>query len=363
MRLTSILAALALVAGLAWWFVLRHEASEVAVVEAPAAEVPAEPASRAEAPVPVLVIASEAQRTAASLTLRGRTEASRRVQVPAQTTGQVISEPIRRGSEVKAGQLLCRLEPGTRAAQLAEAEAALAEAEAEAVASEQLKSKGYAAEVTYKARRAQLEAAQARRDQVEWDIRNLEIFAPFDGVLETDTAELGSLLSQGTYCATVIDLSEIKVTAFVSERDVDHLTTGREAKARLINGIERTGEITFLSRSADPETRTYAVEVTLPNPDGRLRDGMTAELTIALPTEIAHLIPQSALTLDDDGRLGVRIAEGDTARFRAITVLRDEPEGVWVTGLPDRTQVIVSGQEFVRDGRKIVPQVAADQKS
>ncbi len=93
------------------------------------------------------------------------------------------------------------------------------------------------------------------------------------------------------------------------------------------------------------------------NQDGRIRDGMTAELRIDLPAEVAHLIPQTALTLDDAGRLGVRLAAEGKARFVEIRIIRDEIDGVWVTGLPDRASVIVVGQEFVRDGRSIAPTV------
>jgi membrane fusion protein, multidrug efflux system len=305
------------------------------------------------APVPVMVLRSAAQETSARLVLRGRTLARRDVEVSAETTGRVISEPLRHGVVVEAGQVLCRLDPGVRAAELAEAEAALAEAEATSSAATQLQQRGYTAETAAKAERARLRAAQARLDSVRWDIERLEIMAPFSGVLESDTAELGALLVPGSVCAEVVDLSEVKIEAYASEQEVDTLRLGQPAEARLINGLTATGKVTFISRMADEETRTYEVEVTLPNPDGAIRAGMTAELTIPLPPQTAHLVPQSALTLDDDGRLGVRVAEEGVARFHPVTILRDAPEGVWVSGVPERADIIVVGQEFVRDGRRV----------
>ena len=353
MRITSVLATLLIAASLGYWFVLRHEVQEFApVASGDLAAVAAK--GLVEPPVPVLVMKSQAREIQAELTLRGRTEANRNVQVAAETTGRVISTPLRRGASVRQGQVLCRLEPGVRAAELSEAEAALAEARVEAEAATQLQSKGFAAQTTLKARQAQLQAAQARMDRVLWDIAQLEIRAPFDGVLESDTAELGALLSPGTYCANVIDLAQVKVSGFVAEQEVDLLRVGQPARVRLINGVEVEGTISFLSRVADPDTRTFAVEVTIDNPDGRLRDGMTAEMTIALPPLDAHLIPQTALTLDDDGRLGVRIDDGGTARFRAATILQDTVEGVWIAGLAPDVSIITVGQEFVRDGRKVL---------
>lgn len=362
MRIISLIFALLAVAGLYYWFGVRGHGIDVSADAGtptdPEIVAPLQTAGGAgnDRAVPVMVLPVRAQESAARLILRGRTKANRNVQVTAETQGQVISEPLRSGAEVKKGELLCRLNPGVRAAQLAEAEASLAEADVEATAATQLNQKGFAAETTLKARRARLQAAQARLDQVNWDIGRLEIKAPFDGVLETDTAEIGTFLTPGAYCANIIDLSQVKVSGFVGEQNVDLLQVGQTAVARLINGTEVRGEISFISRVSDEQTRTYAVEVTLDNPDGQIRDGMTAELEISLPSNSAHLIPQSALTLDDNGRMGVRIEVDGKTRFRPITILRDTAEGIWVNGLPDSADVIVIGQEFVRDGRSVVAQ-------
>ena len=359
MRLTSLILALLIAGALWYWFVLRHDGAEpvtaAAVVEDAQTNASA---GTAEAAVPVVVMVSEARQVSDGLIVRGRTKANRSVKIAAEVSGRVVTRALQAGTRVTQGQVLCRLNPGVRMAELAEAEAALIEAQAEAAAAKTLQQKGFTAETTLKARQARLQTAQAKLDRVRWDIQQLEIRAPFDGILESDTAEIGTLMSNGTHCATVIDLSRIKVTGFVAEQDIDQLSLGQPARARLINGIAADGQITFLSRMADQTTRTFAVDITIPNPDGRIRDGMTAELQIALPAKTAHLLPQSALTLDDAGRMGVRIADGDRARFVAITPLQDGPDGVWVAGLPAQADVIVIGQEFVRDGRRITPTVA-----
>lgn len=367
MRPIPLITALLVAGALLYWFELRHPSGDGAGTMAVAEATAAQPRPTAGEgpdgePVPVMVLQSKAQETSARLVLRGRTQARRQVEVAAETSGRVISEPLRHGEVVEVGQVLCRLDPGIRDAELAEAEAALAEADAEASAATQLQAKGFTAETAYRARQAQLRAAQARRDRVRWDIERLEITAPFGGVLESDTAELGALLIPGSVCADVVDLSEVKIEGYVSEQEVDQLRLGQQAEARLINGMTATGEVTFISRMADEETRTYEVEVTLPNPDRAIRAGMTAELMIALPPQTAHLVPQSALTLDDDGRLGVRVAEQGVARFHPVAILRDAPEGVWISGLPGEADIIVVGHEFVRGGRRVdATPVAPDQ--
>ena len=363
MRLIPLLTALMVAAGLYYWFELRHDpAGEPVPVQAASVvvEAPAEtPAEDRGAPVPVVVLPSEAQETSAEVVLRGRTQADRSVQVSAETTGRVVSEPIRRGAAVEEGQVLCELDPGTREAELAEVEAALEEADVAAAGAAQLAKKGYTAETELKQRQAQLRAAQARLDKVKADIAKLKIHAPFAGVLETDTAELGTLLSPGAICAEVVDLDPMKIEAFVSEQDVDRLSIGQPAQARLVNGEAVEGEISFVSRVADEGTRTFAVEVTVPNPEGKVRQGATAEIRVALPPQTAHFVPQTALTLDDDGRLGVRVAEDGVAVFYPVEVMRDEPGGMWIGGLPPRANVIVIGQEFVREGRSVAATTAS----
>jgi len=359
MRLTSLALTLLFAGALYYWFALRGPAEEIVAHSATATANISTTAKGAapNQPVPVMVIESEAEATVNQIVVRGRTVAARNVSVPAETAGLVISQPLRKGATVNEGDVLCRLDPGARHAQLLEAEARLAEARIEAEAATTLSQKGFAAETTRTARQASLEAAQASVDLVKLDISRLEITAPFDGILETDTAEIGSRLGPGDTCATVIDLSSVKVSGYVSEQEVDQIALNQTATARLINGRIIPGEIAFISRVSDPDTRTYEVEVTLPNEDNRIRDGMTAELSIDLPAVVAHHIPQTALTLDDAGRLGVRLAVDGKARFFEVRIIGDEVDGVWVSGLPQHASVIVVGQEFVRDGRAILPTV------
>ncbi|MGF1446815.1 MAG: efflux RND transporter periplasmic adaptor subunit [Pikeienuella sp.] len=360
MRWTSALLSLAVVAGLALYFApASEETSQPPAAEPTSLSATAEIAAQAPRPVPVRVLTVTAEETADRLLVPGRTAAFRRVHVPAETAGLVISEPMQRGRAVATGEVLCRLDPGSRPAQLAEAQARLEEARAEARAADSLSAKGFTSETTRIARQAELEAAQAAVDLMELDIARLEVKAPFAGLLETDTAELGTRLDIGAPCATLVDLTKLQATGFVAEQVIDRIAPGGPATVRLVNGETAAGHISFIARVADPDTRTYEVEITLENPGGRLRDGMTAELRIELSPERAHRIPQSALTLDDNGRLGVRLAEpgprGPVARFVPVMLLRDDPRGIWVRGLPETAQVIVVGQEFVRDARPIAP--------
>lgn len=346
----------------------------------------------------VVVQRSNAREVDSAVTLRGQTEADRVVELRAETSGLVISEPLRKGASVERGDLLCRLDPAAREATLQEARARLSEArarvpEAEARleearaqreeaeinynAAENLAGDGFSSQSRVAATRAALrsaeaavqsarsglesaragiEGARAAVASAEKEIERLRITAPFAGVLETDAAEIGSLLQPGALCATVLQLDPMTLVGFVSELQVARVASGAAATARTASGQEVSGEVSFLSRAADPTTRTFRVEVRVPNPDLALRDGETAEISVESDGEMAHLLPQSALTLDDSGTLGLRLVDDDqTVTFTPVTMLRDTPTGVWLTGLPDMAEVIVIGHEYVTDGVRVQP--------
>ena len=498
----------------------------------------AQPEAAAVKRVSVVVMTSRARMIEQAVLVRGRTEAARQVDVRAETSGAVISEPLRKGAFVAAGDLLCSIDPGTREVSLAEAEARLAEArarlpeaearlaeararlpesdaliiqagarvpEAEARSAEaragvpaaeaglaeararvpeaearlaeararvpeaearvaeaearvaeaeinlnaatSLARDGFASDTRVAAAQAaaqtaraglqsaksQLEGAkagvQAAKSQVQAasagivaamsqiegaragvqsansqiegasagvisaksqlegaragvqsaksgvesarsgiqsaeagvavakkEIERLTINAPFAGLMESDAAELGELLQPGGLCATIIQLDPIKLVGFIPEIDVDKVKLDARAGSTLASGREVMGKVTFLSRSADPTTRTFRVEVTVPNEDLAIRDGQTAEIYIQAEGQSAHLIPQSALTLDDNGQLGVRIVDArKKAGFLPVTVLRDTVQGIYVSGLGETADIIVVGQEFVTEGVDVAP--------
>jgi multidrug efflux system membrane fusion protein len=377
----------------------------------------------ADGRVQVVVRRSEAQLAENAVLLRGRTEALRMVNVASETSGRIISTPIRAGAFVDEGRVMCEIDPGTSQAALEEAQARLAEAEArvpeaqarvpeaaarlpeaqamlaqaraqltsaeiDGNAASRLAESGFgsdtraasaaagvagaeagvesamamvegaqagvqSAEAGVQSALAGVRAAQAAVTRAEDAILDLTIRAPFAGLLETDTAELGTLMQPGSICATIIQLDPIKLVGFVPEAQVDRIRVGATAGAQLATGATVQGEVTFLSRSADPQTRTFRVEITVGNTDLSIRDGQTADILIQTEGVMAHLLPASALTLSDEGQLGVRIVVDGVVEFHETQMIRDTARGVWLTGLPEQADVIVVGQEFVTAGVEV----------
>ncbi|MCV2889579.1 efflux RND transporter periplasmic adaptor subunit [Ruegeria aquimaris] len=402
MRLVPFLTAILVTVGLYLLVFERDELMAFAKAETttPATEETTSPPAGQPAPnaMRVVVLRSDASEIDSAVVLRGQTRAIRQVDVRSETTSTVLSEPKRKGAFVTAGDMLCELDPGTRPAQLAEAKARKAQAESsmpeaqarleeakarleEALinnnAAQKLAETGYAsetrristqaavssaeagiksAEAGLETSRASIEAATAAVAAAQREIDRLTIEAPFQGLLESDTAELGSLMQPGSLCATIIQLNPIKVVGYVPETAVNRVQVGALAGAELATGLQVQGRVTFLSRSADPNTRTFEVEITVDNPELLIRDGQTATIAISSDGAKAHRLPQSALTLNNDGKLGVRtVGPGNVVAFVPVEVVRDTPLGVWLTGLPETADVIVVGQDFVIEGVTVEP--------
>ena len=346
--------------------------------------------------ISVVVVESSAKTIDSAVVLRGETAAARLVEVRSETSGQVINEPLKKGATISQDQVLCRLDPGTRQASLSDAVAGLAEARARVPetqakldeakarlaeakinfnAANKLSEGGYASETRVASAEAAVRAAEAgiasatagfdsTRSKIQSaeasvaiankEIERISLTAPFDGILETDTAELGTLLQPGALCAKIIQLNPIKFVGFVAEIELDRIIKGSTATAKLINGQEIKGKVTFVSRSADQTTRTFRVEIEADNADLSISKGQTAEISIASDGTQAHLLPQSALTLDDSGALGVRtVDEQSKVLFFETELIRDTIKGVWLKGLPEKTSVIILGQEYVTDGVEV----------
>jgi len=321
--------------------------------ETTAATVLAAPIEPSTANVSVIVQRSQARELDRGVMVRGQTEAARRVEVRAETSGRVISEPLRRGALVSEGALLCEIDPGTRLASLSEKQARLTEAQLSATAATRLQEGGFRSETSAAGAMAALQAAEAAVKVAEAEIGKLTIRAPFAGLLEDDAAEMGSLLSVGGLCARVIALDPIKLVGFVAETEVDRIEQGALAGGRLSNGKTLIGNVTFLSRAADPNTRTFRVEVEVANSDLSVREGQTVEMLISAASAPAHLLPASALTLNNEGHLGLRLVQDGRAAFHRVELLRDSVDGVWLAGLPEIAEVIVVGQEYVTEGTQL----------
>ncbi len=352
-----------LVAVAAWMFFPRGTGSSTAdVSETPPREILALPegAPASESPDTILVRAARLspQTYVERVRVRGRTQAFRHVEVRAEEAGRIVSEPVPRGARVRAGDVLCEIAVDNRDAGLREAAARREQAQLEYEAALDLRRRDLQSDVAVAQMKAALESAAAAVHRAELALEKTRIVAPFDGVVERRVMELGDLLNVGTVCASVLDDTPMLLVGLVPEQDVGSIGAGARVRARLLSGDAVAGVVTHLARAADPASRSYRIEVTVDNADGAIREGITAELLVDAAETRAHLIPASALTLDDGGDIGVKLIDGDgRVHFRRVEIIGDNTgqinPGIWVSGLEGTVDLITVGQEIVFPGQVV----------
>ena len=254
----------------------------------------------------VTVVKSIAVQKSPFIKASGFTEADKFVQVRAEIGGRVVSVPVKQGDFVQKGDLMCQLYIAGREAYP-------------------------------------------------------KIVAPFSGYLETVNVDSGDYLNLGGICASLIDPDPMLLIADIAEKEIAQVTLGSITKAKLISGREIQGEVSFIATSADKNTRTFRVEISVANSDRTIRDGVSAEIFIKGNTLSAHRISPAILSLNEQGKLGIRVVNNkNEVEFQAIKIMEDTTDGLWVSGLPASVRIITLGQEYVFQGQVVeVKEVSA----
>lgn len=308
------------------------------------------------APTRVRVVVSEAAERQRIIKVRGKTVNKRTVAVKAELSGKIVNRPVERGMQVVKNDILCEISLEDRQVSLVEAQASVSQSRIEYQGALRLKQKGFNSQTAIAGAKARLATAHANLARRQLDLQKLQVRAPFAGVVEDVHQEIGDYVTPGSSCATIVDMDPILLVGRVSERDVVALSLTQTASGVLSNGDRVSGPLTFIGQTSDPATRTYPIEIQLPNPNYTLRSGITTEIDIPVENVMAQRVSPALFALDDEGAIGVRIIDANNVvEFHNIEILADAEEGVWVSGLPNLARIIVVGQELVTAGERVDP--------
>lgn len=289
------------------------------------------------------------------ITIRGRTKANAIVTVRSETAGVLEQRLVSKGQKVKAGDLVCVLDKGTREASFSEAKARLAQADTDYKSGLRLKKKGFTAKNRLTQLKANVDGAKANYAAAKLELSRINIKANASGIVQDPIAEVGDTLSLGSACITLIDIDPMLFTGQVPELLIGNFFIGMEASVKLVTGITTTGKVRYIAAAADASTRTYQIEIELADTPNA-REGMTAETKILLRGNKAFLVSPAWISLSDEGRVGVRTLDAnDIVHFTPIKIATQGKDGFWVTGLKENARIITLGQDYVKPGRKVEP--------
>ena len=189
------------------------------------------------------------------------------------------------------------------------------------------------------------------------ELNRTEVKSPFSGYIE-NIVKPGNFLERGQVCATIIQLNPIIFIAEVPEFKINKVRVGQSVLIELITGEEIEGQLSFVSKSASNLTKTFKIESEIENIDGKIRDGITAEMTIKTDEILAHKISPSILLLNDKGILGIKtVNDQNIVKFNKLDILEDSEDGLWVSGISNLSRIIIQGQGFVEDGQEVITEV------
>lgn len=297
---------------------------------------------------------------ARAIRLSGITQADKQVDLAARADGVIATLAMEKGGSVAAGTIVMELEGPEAVAQEKIAEIALAQKERDLEVAEKLFEGGSTTESALTNARSDRDAAAAELARAQAAADRLRLKVPFSGIVDSLSVELGEWVQTGTPVATILSLDPILVKAEVSEVDLAAVVVGSTAKVKLVNGAEMDGTVRLVAREASAQTRTFPVEIALPNPDLALSSGMTAEVSLYAAPVRAVVVPRSVITLSDTGELGLRVVGKDNvAQFAVVQIIDDTPDGLVVTGVPEGVRIVTAGQDLVRDGDtvEVAPEV------
>jgi multidrug efflux system membrane fusion protein len=345
----SILLAIAVVVSLGLWMVSGSDTTANETVKV-------DDAKEQKKLMKVSVLASKISSVQKFVTVQGQVEAKRTVDVKVEVDGRVSKLPVDEGQRIEKGQSLVVLSADYRLKQLSQAKAVLRQRNSDYAASRKLKKRGLLAENRLIADQAAVQTARAQLAIIQHEVNSAQVLSPFAGVLNERSVEMGDYLQKGNSIGILVDDTELKVTGQVPQQNVADLQLNEAVEISLSNGTTLFGNLSFISRVADSNTRSYRVEVTLPNPDLKRLIGLTASLKLPLGITQGHLLPNSVLGLDSQGDLEVKLLDASNkVKTAKVTIIRTAKSGFWLAGLADNITVITQGKDFVSENQQVEP--------
>mgnify|MGYP000592357252 FL=1 len=292
-----------------------------------------------------------------TLKFSGFSEASRIVIIKSQVEGKVSSKTFEKGKFYKAGSQLVLVDPEDKIAKLKEMEALLNQRKKEYEVAEKLFEKGFRSEVKLSESRTNFENALALFEKSQVELNNTKILTPFDSTIEDSYVELGDYVKKGDNIAKIVDLDPIFIKINVTENEIGNLRLNQKTLIK-VSDKSYKGHINYISKTSDPLTRNFKVEIQINNANKKIISGLSSEVIISLSEEDAYLIPSSLISLDNQGKIGVKVVKEKKVSFLTVDIISDTGNGYWINSNSNKNledyMLITQGHEYVTEGENVL---------
>jgi membrane fusion protein, multidrug efflux system len=286
----------------------------------------------------------------------GVLEALRDAYISPEMNGQIEQINVERGSRVKKGELILKLNTDVTEKSMQEVETSLELAKRIFIKQEELWGQNIGSELQYLEAKNGMETLQARLATLQQQLEMAYVTAPFNGIIDDIMVKEGELASVGIPLVHLVNLSNMRVSANVSEAYLSSVSHGDLVELRfpaypeivIKAGVTRLGEV------IDPQTRTFTLEVELKNPGEKLKPNMLTSVRIQdFNNDNALVVPSYILRQDFNGTFLFRVVEEDEVfQAKKVYVKRGitvQDQTMITEGLSAGDQVITKGFNLVSD--------------
>ena len=297
---------------------------------------------------------SEATLQSRDIVTQGQVTPWQKVTLTARVGGRVERILVEQGQKVTAQTPLVKLSSEGRPERLEQAKALVKLRESELKSAKALEKSQFAPETELRQKESALALAKSELVNAELENQYTKAVAPFDGIADRRHVEPGQWVSPGDPLFEVVQIDTLRVTAYIPQQQVANVEIGQSVKLQLLDGRELSGEVSFVSFSANEQTRSYYIEVTADNPKRLRVAGASVTLRIQLLDVNAHQITPALLSLSEHGKLGVYGVDAQqTVVLYPVDVIAIDNNAAILSGLPDRFRLITLGAGFVKLGSKV----------
>lgn len=306
---------------------------------------------------------SNAQDYDTKVTYQGYLESWQSVVLRAQLNASVEKILKPQGSQVAKGDVLIEFSDDARTSQYNQAKAYLNLKKEELKGIKALRVKNLSSKANVLGVESEAAQAQANFDNAALALSYTQPKAAFDGILDSVNVNKGEFVSAGQVWGNLVDIHKLKAKAQIPQQRVKELKIGQIVDVVLLDGTLLEGKLSYISASASAQTRSFRIEVEVENPKKLPLAGASASLNIKIGNVRAHKVSLAYLTLNDKGKLGIKnIGSGDKIQFSEVSLLNSDQTGAWISGLPEKAQLISLGAGFTEIGQVVEPVLVESDK-
>ena len=210
--------------------------------------------------------------------------------------------------------------------------------------------KNYRAQLDISQNEARFAGAKSTLVVLEDQLAKSLIKAPISGWLETVNVDEGEQMTAGAVAATILNMDELSIIVAVPQTNIAQVDIGSPVSIDVAGIGRRMGKVSRIASISTSTTRTFDVEITVPNPDRMLRAGMTVEADIDVGYQPAFGMSPAHLSVASDGSLTAKIDDAGVVRVKPVELVRSGVEQVFVSGLANGDRLLTFGQAFVEAG-------------